>query len=191
MNQQSEGSDDEDNDSCGDTSESEIEIAEEKTSDNSSIKKLSFIQLLRHFAVYTSMKHDHITYLLQLLKENEPVVGHFLKSSFIYRLMSTILCIQVPHYSLLPNTGKSLLKVDGRDWPGNSSKRLPAGRHLYKLDGKTYDGKYFHFGLEAALAGTSPGLVHRDADLIQYADLYFTDPRLIPTAIRKRVGIIS
>lgn len=99
----------------------------------------------------------------------------------------------MPHYSLLPNTGKVLLKIDGKDWRGDQqgSNKLPAARQLLKIDGKTKDGQYFHFGLERALAGTSPGIIHRDADLIQYAELFYDDPRLIPSAIRKRVRLYS
>ena len=36
-------------------------------------KKLNFIELLQHFSTYTGMLLDDLTYLLLLLKENEPV----------------------------------------------------------------------------------------------------------------------
>jgi len=96
--------------------------------------------------------------------------------------------MQVPHYSLLPNSGKILLSIDGRDFPGNrGEKTLPKAKQLKSLDGQTNHGKYFHFGLESALAGKSPGIIHRDADLFQYVDLYHDDPSLLPRAIRQRV----
>lgn len=52
--------------------DSDLNVDEDKKQDFG-IKKLSFIQILRHFAVFTGQKQDDLTYLLQLLKENEPV----------------------------------------------------------------------------------------------------------------------
>jgi len=90
----------------------------------------------------------------------------------------------------LPNSGKILLQIDGRDWPGsNGERKLPVAKQLKSLDGETNHGKYFHFGLESALAGKSPGIVHRDADLLQFVDLYYDDRSLLPRAIRKRVSL--
>lgn len=54
-------------------------------------EKLNLLQLLQHFAVYTNQSQKSMTYLLRLLKAHEPA----------------------PLYSLLPNTGKELIAVDG------------------------------------------------------------------------------
>lgn len=52
------------------------------------------------------------------------------------------------------------------------------------LDG---GGQYMHFGLESALAGESPGLYFKHADLLQFAQIYITSPELLPSRIRKKV----
>ena len=52
-------------------------------------------------------------------------------------------------------------------------------------------GKYMHFGVEAALAGESPGQVFQNANLLQYARLYNKSPDMIPSSIRKKVRYIS
>jgi len=54
---------------------------------------LSFKRLLQHFAVYTKQKKSSMTYLLKLLIRHSPK----------------------PNYDTLPNTGKQLLYIDGRD----------------------------------------------------------------------------
>ncbi|KAK4017351.1 hypothetical protein OUZ56_032298 [Daphnia magna] len=46
-------------------------------------------------------------------------------------------------------------------------------------------GKYMHFGLEAALAGKSPGQVLQHACLVQHAQLYNRSPTFVPASIRK------
>ena len=51
-------------------------------------------------------------------------------------------------------------------------------------------GKYMHFGVEAALAGESPGEVIQNANLLQYARLYKKSPDMIPSSIRKKVRYI-
>lgn len=88
-----------------------------------------------------------MTYLLMLLKLYEPE----------------------ENYSTLPNTAKELIKIYGFDWPSNdqqqSSPKLPPASSLG-------NGKYLHFGLENALSGESPGIVHRDADLFQFVNVY-------------------
>nr|CAH0105065.1 unnamed protein product [Daphnia galeata] len=43
--------------------------------------------------------------------------------------------------------------------------------------------KYMHFGVEAALAGESPGQVFQNANLLQYARLYNKSPDMIPSSI--------
>lgn len=49
-------------------------------------------------------------------------------------------------------------------------------------------GKYMHFGLEAALAGKSPGQVLQHACLVQHARLYNRSPTFVPASIRKEVS---
>ncbi|EFX70531.1 hypothetical protein DAPPUDRAFT_112645 [Daphnia pulex] len=122
---------------------------------------LSLLALLQHFAVYTNQNHSDLTYLLMLLKFYEPEAN----------------------YSMLPNTGKELVKIDGLDWQPNeteTSRKLP-------LASPVGDGKYLHFGLESALSGTSPGIVYRDADLFQFVNVYVDDPHLLPKTIEKRI----
>jgi hypothetical protein len=124
------------------------------------------LQLLRHFAVYTNQKQKHMTYLLTLFKLYEPI----------------------PCYSLLPSTGKALLKIDGSDWPITSNEstplKLPAAIPIN-------EGHYIHFGIENALNGSSVGLIHRDADLIQFVDLYRKQPGLLPEKLRDRVRLVD
>ncbi|KAK4007407.1 hypothetical protein OUZ56_012564 [Daphnia magna] len=109
-----------------------------------------------------SIKKNHLTYLLTLLKVHEPL----------------------SHYSLLPNTGKELMKIDGLDFPASindpTHKKLSEARLIN-------DGKYFHFGIENALKGESVGLIHRDADLLQFVDVYLQNPGLLPKNLRHRI----
>ncbi|KAK4021850.1 hypothetical protein OUZ56_003758 [Daphnia magna] len=90
----------------------------------------------------------------------------------------------LPHYSLLPNTGKELMKIDGLDFPASindpTHKKLSKARLIN-------DGKYFHFGIENALKGESVGLIHRDADLLQFVDVYLQNPGLLPKNLRDRI----
>jgi hypothetical protein len=127
-------------------------LIDAREGDNYKPDAITMLQLLRHFAVYTNQKQNHMTYLLTLLKLYEP---H-------------------PYYSLLPSTGKELLKIDGGDWPITSNEtspqKLPAAIPIN-------DGKYIHFGIENALNGTSVGLTNRDADLIQLS-IYTTNSQL-------------
>jgi hypothetical protein len=123
---------------------------------------MTLIKLLRHFAAFTNQKQDHLTYLLTLLKLYEPV----------------------PYYSLLPSTGKELMHIDGSDWPSLTNnfslRKLPSAVPIN-------DGKYVHFGLENALSGNSAGFIHRDADLLQFVDIYHNNPSILPKELRKRV----
>ena len=135
----------------------QIEIEREEWQTPNS--KPSLLKILRHYAAYTCQKQDDMTYLLKLLKTHEPD----------------------PHYSMLPSTGKELVKIDGRDWPSNgTSKKLPSPIRVGV-------GKYVHFGLENALNGESAGIVHRDSDLLQFVDIYVEEPNLLPKPIIKRV----
>lgn len=122
--------------------------------------KLSLLKILRHFAVYTGQKQDHMTYLLKLLKMHEPD----------------------PYYSMLPRTRKELVKIDGLDFkPNQASRKMPPATQVDT-------GKYIHFGLESGLNGESAGIVHRDSDLLQFVDLYVEEPCLVPSPILKRVN---
>ena len=81
-------------------SETDSETGENDLSpinDTQSYRKpnLPLLTLLQHFAVYTNQNHSDMTYLLMLLKLYEPEAN----------------------YSILPNTGKELVKIDGFDWP--------------------------------------------------------------------------
>lgn len=102
-------------------------------------------------------------YLLTLLKVHEPLSD----------------------YSLLPNTGKELMKIDGLDFRASTNdpthKKLSEARIINV-------GKYFHFEIENALKGESVGLIHRDADLLQFVDVYLQNPGILPKILRDRVS---
>jgi hypothetical protein len=138
-------------------------ILKDDDKDNNASEKMTLIKLLCHFAAYTSQKQEHMTYLLKLLKLYEPT----------------------PNYCLLPSTGKELKHIDGNDWH-TASREIPISRKL-PSPVQINDGKYVHFGLENALSGNSAGLVHCDSDLLQFVDIYFTNPGILPKGIRKRV----
>lgn len=91
--------------------------------------KLNMIKLLQHFAVYTNQSQKSMTYLLMLLKIHEPA----------------------PSYSLLPKTGKELVRIDSDDF---SKTKSGIGFDLLKPV-QINEGKYVHFGLEKALNGES------------------------------------
>lgn len=57
-------------------SDSEAVNSDCELTDGLGVKRLSLIEILRHFAVYTGLKHNHLTYLLRLLKEHQPVKKH-------------------------------------------------------------------------------------------------------------------
>jgi hypothetical protein len=78
--------------------------------------------------------------------------------------------------------------VDGSDWP-NSTNNAQKSRQLPSAV-SINDGKYVHFGLENALSENSAGLIHRDADLIQFVNFYYKNASLIPKNLRKRVNVI-
>ncbi|KZR97636.1 Uncharacterized protein APZ42_007375, partial [Daphnia magna] len=85
--------------------------------ENCKRSSLTFTQLLRHFSARTNKKQNHLTYLLTLLKVHEPL----------------------PDYSLLPNIGKELIKIDGLDFPASindpTHKKLSEARLIN--DGKS------------------------------------------------------
>ena len=77
------------------------------------------------------------------------------------------------------------MKIDGLDFPasisGPTQKKMPEARLIN-------DGKYFHFGIENALKGASVGLIHCDADLLQFVAVYLNIPGLLPKILRDRVS---
>ena len=126
--------------------------------------KLDLLKILQHFAVYTGQHHKDMTYLLTLLKLHEPT----------------------PCYSMLPKTDKQLVQITGHDFvtfnvDAESSKQLPAAVSIN-------NGKYLHFGVKSALNGESPGVVHRDADLLQFVDVYIQEPDMLPKPLLARVS---
>lgn len=134
--------------------------------------RFSLKEILQHYAAYTNQNLNDITYLLTLLKLYQPD----------------------PRYESLPSTGRTLLKISGEDFADSNleghdlfessetGKKLPQG---VTIDG----GKYFHFGLENALQGSSPGVIHRDADLMQFAEVYLKKPHLLSSKLTQRVSI--
>jgi hypothetical protein len=76
------------------------------------------------------------------------------------------------------------MQIDGNDLPASRNeplkKKLP---EAVAID----NGKYVHFGVENALNGSSVGLILRDADLIQFFDIYQKDPKLFPAHLRGNV----
>jgi hypothetical protein len=79
----------------------------------------------------------------------------------------------LPAYETLPRTGEGLLPL--------KLYSLPQPKQIRDV------GKYVHFGLEAALKGESPGLYFKQADVIQYAGLFTTNPELVHSAMRNKV----
>jgi len=59
------------------------------------------------------------------------------------------------------------------------SREIPISRKL-PSPVQINDGKYVHLGLENALSGNSSGLVHCDSDLLQFVDIYLTNPGILP-----------
>lgn len=118
--------------------------------------------LLQHFAVATNQHHSHMTLFLKLFKHYKPKVN----------------------YNDLPSTGKTLLKVSPKDFgvPNCKEKKLPPVIHMGK------SGKYVHFGLEKGIEGNSPGVVFKNAGLLQFVSVYKEDPLLLPICIREQVN---
>lgn len=147
---------------------------------------LTLKRILQHYAVYTNQTKDNMTYLLKLLKRHQPK----------------------PHYDSLPSSGMQLLWIDGSDvdgFPqpapavisvtdaavpppttaGPEKKKKKRPLKLPKVIELDDGGKFMCFGLEAALKGESPGLVYKNADLIQLASLYRCRPRCVTPRMRK------
>jgi len=122
--------------------------------------EISMLTLLRHFATYTNQKQEHMTYLLKLLKFYTPAA----------------------EYDRLPSTGAQLLPISANDWPGGTRDgKLPKPT---TLEG---GGKYLHFGLIPVLNGESAGVLHKDANLLQFVDVYQKNPYLLPVPLREKV----
>ena len=79
------------------------------------------------------------------------------------------------------------MHIDGNDWH-TVSREIPISRTL-PSPVQINDGKYAHFGLENALSGNSAGLVHYDSDLLQFFEIYLTNPGILTKGIRKRVTL--
>ena len=155
-------------------------------------KTPSLKKILQHFAVSTHQKKSHMTYLLKLLIEYQPL----------------------PAYDSLPTTGQQLLYIDGRDVIEQdklrssqistsslapSSSRSTSGQPTRKKQRKPMplpavialdeegNGQYVHFGLESALCGDSVGIYFKHADIMQYAAIYRTNPEALPFCLRDKV----
>ncbi len=50
-------------------------------------------------------------------------------------------------------------------------------------------GKYIHIGLESFLNCNSPGVLHKDANLLQFVRIYWENPFLLPIPVREKVKI--
>lgn len=119
---------------------------------------ITYKRLLQHYFVSIKADISDVTEYLRLFKYYKP------KAS----------------YNDLPSSGRTLLKIDGRDF-GGQDKKLPASMLLGK------SGKYIHFGLEKGLSGKSPGDVFQNAGLLQFVSLHKQDPLILPTCIRQQV----
>lgn len=148
-------------------------------------KTLTLKKILQHFAVSTNQKKSHMTYLLKLLIEYQPL----------------------PAYDSLPATGQQLLYIDGRDvvnqisaqtltssqtpssteQPTRKKKRKPMPLPpVVNLDDEG-NCQYVHFGLENALCGDSVGIYFKHADILQYGGIYRTNPEALPFCLRNKV----
>ena len=47
-------------------------------------------------------------------------------------------------------------------------------------------GKFIHFGLERALNCNSPGVLHKDANLLQFVRIYRENQSLLPITVREK-----
>ncbi|KAK4037926.1 hypothetical protein OUZ56_029950 [Daphnia magna] len=134
---------------------------------------LSFLKLLQHFAVHTRQKLEHMSYLLKLLKHYQPD----------------------PCYDSLPSTGRTLLEINksfcsssnGLSASGTTSERQNQSKCDIPQTVEISGGKYLHLGLENALSCSSPGLLFKHSDLLQYVSIYKEDSTLLPTCIRTNV----
>ncbi|KAK4006118.1 hypothetical protein OUZ56_011273 [Daphnia magna] len=134
---------------------------------------LSFLKLLQHFAVHTRQKLEHMSYLLKLLKHYQPD----------------------PCYDSLPSTGRTLLEINksfcsssnGLSASATTSERQNQSKCDIPQTVEISGGKYLHLGLENALSCSSPGLLLKHSDLLQYVSIYKEDSTLLPTCIRTKV----
>lgn len=115
--------------------------------------------------------HNGTLTLLELLR-HFAVYTNQKQSAMTYLLTLLREHQPLPLYQELPKTGRQLLTV--------REEQLPAAVDLCQ-------GKYVHFGLENGILGRSPGILHRDADLLQFLEIYKKCPKLVPKPIRDRV----
>ena len=66
----------------------------------------------------------------------------------------------------------------------NNKKRPLKLPHIIELEG---GAKVMYFGIESALASDSPGLVLKNANLLQFASIYNRRPRCLTPRMRNRV----
>ena len=50
-------------------------------------------------------------------------------------------------------------------------------------------GKYIHFGLESSINCNSPGVLHKDANLLEFVRIYQENPSLLPIIVREKVKV--
>jgi hypothetical protein len=109
----------------------EAGLIEFLTSTNRKRVRLSFIRILQYWTVDCRISHQATTKLLRMLKRHKPVI----------------------EYKFLPSTAQTLLKLSPKDKCAVVSYDImdptDAGKKL---------GSYHHYGVEAAVFGTSPGL---------------------------------
>ena len=103
---------------------------------------ISFPRLLQHWFVTCKIAQEHITLLLKLLKTFRPTLDE-----------QTI--------DKLPNSARTLLKVTADELRKVQVTRVQteSGEDL---------GTYMHYGVEAGVLGTSPGMFARLCSLFQY-----------------------
>jgi len=122
---------------------------------------ISYKRLLQHYFASIKANISDVTEYLRLFKYYKPKAN----------------------YNDLPCSGKTLLKISGRDF-GSQENKLPAAMLLGK------SGKYIHFGLEKGLSGKSPGDVFQNAGLLQFVALHKQDPLILPTCLRQQVTVV-
>jgi hypothetical protein len=159
-------------------------------------RPLTLKRLLQHFAAYTKQKKSSMTYLLRLLTRHQPKPDYDSLPSTGKQLMY-IDGSDVPTFPIsstteslsqtkTPADSESVKASQPNTFPSKKRKRVkpePLPQAVYLENG----GKYMHLGLEAALAGKSPGQVFQHASLIQNIRLYTNSPAYVPKSILKQV----
>ena len=170
-------------------------------------------RLLQHYAVYTNQTKENMTYLLQLLKRHQPTPHYDLLPSSGKQLMwidgSDVVGFTAGEEELIPtSTTPTTESAHAEDNDTNNHSSMPADKteipppsgsqnkkknkkrplklpHIIELEG---GAKLMYFGIESALAGDSPGLVFKNADLLQFASIYKRRPRCLTPRMRNRVN---